>query len=78
MDDEKRWLIALIADTGIRLAEGTGLLRSDFIEQDGIFCVNVRPHPWRSLKNSSSEGLIPLVGSAKIGSRAHIGATCCQ
>ena len=64
-DDEKRWLVALIADTGMRLAEGAGLLRSDFIEQDGILCVNVRPHPWRSLKTSSSERIIPLVGSAK-------------
>jgi len=64
-DDEKRWLIAMIADTGMRLAEATGLLRSDFIEQDGILCVNVRPHPWRSLKTSSSERLIPLIGSAK-------------
>jgi integrase len=64
-DDEKRWLIALIADTGMRLAEGAGLLRSDFIEQDGILCVNIRPHPWRSLKTASSVRLIPLVGSAK-------------
>ena len=64
-DDEKRWLIALIADTGMRLAEGAGLLRSDFIEQDGILCVNIRPHPWRSLKTASSERVIPLVGSAK-------------
>ena len=64
-DDEKRWLIALIADTGMRLAEGAGLLRSDFIEQDGILCVNIRPHPWRSLKTASSARVIPLVGSAK-------------
>tara|TARA_B100000768_G_scaffold39948_1_gene38824 strand:- start:99 stop:1109 length:1011 start_codon:yes stop_codon:yes gene_type:complete len=64
-DDEKRWLIALIADTGIRLAEGAGLLRSDFIKKDGIFCVNIRPHPWRSLKTASSARVIPLVGSAK-------------
>jgi len=64
-DDEKRWLIALIADTGMRLAEGAGLLRSDFIEQDGILCVNIRPYPWRSLKTSSSERVVPLVGSAK-------------
>ena len=49
----------------MRLAEGAGLLRSDFIEQDGILCVNIRPHPWRSLKTSSSERVIPLVGSAK-------------
>ena len=64
-DDEKRWLIALIADTGMRLAEGAELLRSDFIEQDGILCVNIRPHPWRSLKTASSARIIPLVGSAK-------------
>jgi integrase len=49
----------------MRLAEGAGLLRSDFIEQDGILCVNIRPHPWRSLKTTSSERVIPLVGSAK-------------
>ena len=64
-DDEKRWLIALIADTGIRLGEGAGLLRSDFVEQDGILCVNIRPHPWRSLKTLSSKRLVPLVGSSK-------------
>ena len=64
-DDEKRWLIALIADTGIRLGEGAGLLRSDFVEQDGILCVNIRPQPWRSLKISSSERMVPLVGSSK-------------
>ncbi|WP_435140295.1 DUF6538 domain-containing protein [Pseudopelagicola sp. nBUS_19] len=64
-DDEKRWLIALVADTGIRLGEGAGLLRSDFVEQDGILCVNIRPHSWRSLKTLSSERLVPLVGSSK-------------
>ena len=64
-DDEKRWLIALIADTGMRLAEGAGLLKSDFIEHDGILCVNIRPHTWRSLKTASSERIIPLVGSSK-------------
>ena len=65
VDDEKRWLIALIADTGMRLAEGAGLLRSDLIDQDGILCVRIRTHPWRSLKTASSERIIPLVGSAK-------------
>ena len=64
-DDEKRWLIALIADTGIRLSEGAGLLRSDFVENDGVLCVNIRPHPWRSLKTANSERLVPLVGSSK-------------
>ena len=26
-DDDRRWLVGLIADTGMRLAEGAGLLR---------------------------------------------------
>ena len=64
-DDEMRWLVALVADTGIRLAEGAGLLRSDFINKDGILCVSIKPHRWRSLKTASSERVIPLVGSAK-------------
>ena len=29
IDDDMRWLVALISDTGMRLAEGVGLLRSD-------------------------------------------------
>ena len=49
----------------IRLTAPAGLLRSDFIEQDGILCVNIRSHPWRSLKTASSTRIIPLVGSAK-------------
>ena len=27
--------------------------------------MNIRPHPWRSLKTASSERVVPLVGSAK-------------
>ena len=64
-DDDKRWLADLIAGTGMRLAEGAGLLRSDFFNQDGILCVGIKPHPSRSLKTASSERVIPLVGSAK-------------
>ena len=41
VDDERRWLIALIADTGIRLGEGAGLLKSDFIQKDGILYPDV-------------------------------------
>jgi len=69
VDDEKRWLVAMIADTGMRLAEGAGLLRSDFFEQDGILCVGIKPHPWRSLKTASSERVIPLVGSAELAAK---------
>ena len=31
VDDDMRWLIALISDTGMRLAEGAGLLKQDIV-----------------------------------------------
>ena len=37
----------------------------DFFKHGEILCVNVRPHPWRSLKTRTSARLIPLVGSYK-------------
>jgi integrase len=64
VDDEKRWLIALVSDTGMRLAEAVGLLRSDFQVKECIPCVMIKPHPWRRLKTSSSERVVPLVGNA--------------
>jgi len=65
IDDDIRWLIALISDTGMRLAEGAGLLKQDFIGLDtGQPYVRVTKHPWRNLKTASSERKIPLVGEA--------------
>jgi len=63
-DDEPRWLLALISDTGVRLAEACGLLRSDFELTDAIPHLVIREHPWRRLKTSSSSRKIPLVGAA--------------
>jgi integrase len=62
MNDERRWLVALVSDTGIRLAEGVGLRKSDFQIMDGIPVVVIKTHPWRRLKTKSSERIIPLVG----------------
>ena len=65
IDDDMRWLIALISDTGMRLAEGAGLLKQDFIGLDtDLPYVCVAKHPWRNLKTASSERKIPLVGEA--------------
>ena len=65
IDDDMRWLIALISDTGMRLAEGAGLLKEDFAGLDtDLPYVRVTKHPWRNLKTSSSERHIPLVGEA--------------
>jgi integrase len=64
-DDNLRWLIALISDTGMRLSEGAGLLKQDFICLDtDLPYVCITKHPWRNLKTASSERKIPLVGQA--------------
>ncbi len=66
IDDEMRWLVAIVADTGLRLAEAAGLLREDILEgEEGGLVARITPHPWRSLKTDSSKRTVPLVGSAK-------------
>ena len=64
IDDDLRWLVALISDTGMRLAEGAGLLKSDIILDGDIPHISLKPHPWRSLKTSGSQRDIPLVGAS--------------
>jgi integrase len=64
LDDDMRWLIALISDTGMRLAEGAGLLKSDIHLDADIPFVRIQKHPWRNLKTASSERIIPLCGQA--------------
>jgi len=62
-DDEMRWLVALVSDTGIRLAEGAGLLIDDIhLDVAGVSYVEIKPHPWRRLKTESSARIVPLVG----------------
>jgi integrase len=65
-DDELRWLVALVSDTGMRLAEGAGLAISDFKTDDlGDIHVKIQTHAWRRLKTRSSERVVPLEGAAK-------------
>ena len=62
LDDDVRWLVALISDTGMRLAEAAGLLVSDIKLDNDVLHITLRKHPWRSLKTKGSERDIPLVG----------------
>ena len=62
LDDDLRWLVALVSDTGMRLAEVVGLLKSDIILDEDIPFIRLQPHPWRKLKTSGSERDVPLVG----------------
>ena len=63
-DDEQRWLVALISDTGMRLSEAAGLARDDVVLDAEIPHVIIRPHSWRRVKTKGSERTIPLVGEA--------------
>jgi integrase len=65
VDDDLRWLIALVSDTGLRLAEAAGLSRDDFVtHSDGSVVVRVQQHPWRRLKTKGSGRDVPLEGAA--------------
>lgn len=64
LDDDMRWLVALISDTGMRLAEAVGLLVSDLVLEGEVPHINVQTHAWRPLKTKASIRKIPLVGEA--------------
>ena len=64
IDDDMRWLIALISDTGMRLSEAAGLHRDDIVLNYDFPHLVVQPHPWRTLKTAASGRKIPLVGAS--------------
>lgn len=64
MDDEARWAIAMVSDTGLRLSEVLGLVKDDVILHEPVPYLVVRSHPWRRLKTSASSRKVPLVGAA--------------
>ena len=61
-DDDLRWLIALLSDTGMRLGEAVGLLKADVHLENDLPHIKLAPHPWRRLKTPGSARIIPLVG----------------
>lgn len=63
-DESKRWLVAMVSDTGARLAEIAGLAVSDIRLNDSVPHLVIQPHPWRSLKTKGSARVVPLVGAA--------------
>lgn len=69
LDDDLRWLLAILIDTGARLAEITGLSMSDVVLDAPIPHIHIQPHPWRSLKNRESSRVVPLVGASLWGAQ---------
>ena len=64
IDDNNRHLIALISDTGMRLSEVVGLIKTDIHLNAPIPYIELKPHTWRSLKTATSIRQIPLVGAS--------------
>jgi len=62
LDDDIRWLVAIICDTGIRLSEAAGLMLTDLCIDADTPYIDLKPHPHRRLKTVSSERKIPLIG----------------
>ncbi|MBT3532090.1 MAG: tyrosine-type recombinase/integrase [Gammaproteobacteria bacterium] len=62
IDDDLRWLVALLIDSGMRLSEGAGLVNDDLVLDSVVPHINLVPHPHRSLKTANSARKIPLVG----------------
>ena len=63
-DDELRWLLAMISDTGVRLSEAIGLSINDIKLHSTVPHLVLQPHPWRRLTTAGSRRKVPLVGSA--------------
>ena len=63
-DDEPRWIIALLSDTGLRLSEALGLTKEDVHLTATTPYIDIRPRPWRRLKTRSSKRQVPIVGQA--------------
>ena len=62
LDDDIRWLVAIIFDSGMRLSEAAGLMVDDLKLEGVIPYIDLKPHPHRRLKTASSERKIPVVG----------------
>ena len=62
INDEKRLIIALLSDSGMRLSEALGLHKNDIDLDSSTPSITIKEHSWRSLKTQSSNRKIPLVG----------------
>ena len=75
MDDDLRWIVALVSDTGARLAEIVGLAKEDIdLDHPDGPVVHIRAHPWRGLKTRGSARTVPLVGCSLWAARRAVEA----
>ena len=63
--DEIHGLIAVLMETGLRVKEACGIMKSDVSEIGDITFVRIHQNNLRRLKTKSSQRIVPLVGVAK-------------
>jgi len=64
LDDDVRWVAAMLSDTCSRLAEIVGLRISDIVLEAPTPYISIEEHDARGLKTPDSRRVIPLVGTA--------------
>ena len=69
LDDDVRWIIATLSDSGMRLAEVIGLHKNDLHLDAEIPFVRLSEHPWWRLKTPTSIRDVPLIGASLWGLR---------
>jgi integrase len=62
--DQLRCILTVLAETGCRLAEVAGLAAADVHLHAAVPHIDLKPHPWRSLKNAPSARKVPLTPRA--------------
>ena len=64
INDDLRWIISLVSNTGVRLAEACGLTCADVVLDSPTPHIIIQPNECRSLKTRASERKVPLVGAS--------------
>jgi integrase len=75
LDDDMRWLIALISDTGLRLGEAAGLERRHVDLDPNLPHLIIEETDNRRLKTKTSRRRVPLVGMALWAARKAVEAS---
>ena len=61
LDDDIRWIIAAVSDSGMPLAEVIGLTANDVQLEEEVRFVRLSKHPWRRLKTAESVNAMCLL-----------------
>jgi integrase len=68
-DDEMRWLIAVLSDSGMRSAKAIGLTKQDISLDCKVPLITLTERPWRPLKTENSQKRVPAVGATLWGKK---------